>query len=386
MPRFPAKASSPALFYHSPLSTLHSPLSTLHSPLKPLSTKITMTDESYQSYILQGVSRTFALTIPQLPPKLCKVVSNGYLLCRIADTIEDEPALTPTQKNQFSQQFIQVVAGETQAEEFGQHLYPLLSHATIPAEKELILNTPRVIQLTHSFTFPQRAALHRCVRIMAEGMAEFQQHSSLAGLKDLTEMNRYCYYVAGVVGEMLTDLFCDYSPQIAAQGERLQNLSLSFGQGLQMTNILKDIWEDQTRGACWLPREIFETVGFDIRKLSPNHYDPAFGEGLAELIAVAHTHLHRALDYVLMIPRHEQGIRRFCLWALGMAVLTLRRINQQRNFTQGRQVKISRRSVKATVWVSNMTTGSNTTLQLLFYLLTRTLPPEKELPSLTPYA
>jgi farnesyl-diphosphate farnesyltransferase len=61
------------------------------------------TDEIYQSDILTGVSRTFALTIPQLPPALCKVVSNGYLLCRIADTIEDEPGLTLAQKKEFSQ-------------------------------------------------------------------------------------------------------------------------------------------------------------------------------------------------------------------------------------------------------------------------------------------
>jgi farnesyl-diphosphate farnesyltransferase len=337
------------------------------------------TDEAYQTHILQGVSRTFALTIPQLPPALCKIVSNGYLLCRIADTIEDEPALTPVQKRQFSQDFIQVVAGETPAETFSQALHPLLSHATLTTEKDLILNTPRVIRLTHSLTPPQRAALHRCIHIMAEGMAEFQQHSSLNGLKDLPEMNRYCYHVAGVVGEMLTDLFCDYSSQIAVHQTSLQTLAISFGQGLQMTNILKDIWEDYARGACWLPREIFEQVGFDLRKLSPYHYDSAFGEGLAELIAVAHSHLQNALQYVLLIPRHEPGIRRFCLWALGMAILTLRRINRRRDFRQGQEVKISRRSVRATVLVSNLATRQDRMLQLLFYLLTRALPPAKVL-------
>jgi len=45
----------------------------------------------YQSDILERVSRTFALTIPQLPFDLSKVVANAYLLCRIADTIEDDP-------------------------------------------------------------------------------------------------------------------------------------------------------------------------------------------------------------------------------------------------------------------------------------------------------
>ena len=44
-------------------------------------------DEQFQENILQGVSRTFALTIPVLPQPLARVVSNAYLLCRIADTI-----------------------------------------------------------------------------------------------------------------------------------------------------------------------------------------------------------------------------------------------------------------------------------------------------------
>jgi farnesyl-diphosphate farnesyltransferase len=330
-------------------------------------------DEVYQNLMLQGVSRTFALTIPQLPPVLCKVISNAYLLCRIADTIEDEPNLTPTQKRQFSQEFIQVVAGESPPNVLGKALFPLLSDSTLAAEKELILNMPRVIRITHSFTPIQRTALHRCVRIMAEGMAEFQQNSCLDGLKDLQEMDRYCYYVAGVVGEMLTDLFCDYSPYIAQHRAELQKLAVSFGQSLQMTNILKDIWEDRQRGACWLPRDLFARFDFDLKNLSPAHYNPNFGEGLAELIRIAYTHLDNALRYILLIPPDEKGIRRFCLWALGMAILTLRRILSQRDFCSGQQVKISRRSVKMTILISNITTRSNTSLRFLFFLLTRGL-------------
>lgn len=328
-------------------------------------------DEAYQTQILQGVSRTFALTIPQLPNSLCKVVGNGYLLCRIADTIEDDPTLTPTQKTHFSQEFIQVVAGKSSPTLFSQKLFPLLSQTASPAEKDLIFNTPSVIRLTHNFSPFQQTALLRCVHIMAEGMALFQRQNNINGLKDLSEMNRYCYYVAGVVGEMLTSLFCDYSQKIAKHDTELQKLAVSFGQGLQMTNILKDIWSDYRRGACWLPKDVFTQVGFDLKNLSYEHYNAEFGEGLAQLIGVAFTHLHNALHYVLLIPRREQGIRRFCLWALGMAILTLRRINQHRDFLYSQQVKISRRSVKATILVSNFASYSNTSLKLLFSLLTR---------------
>jgi farnesyl-diphosphate farnesyltransferase len=350
------------------------PAQTKHSRDVHLNMSQHTTDENYQSLMLKGVSRSFALTIPQLPPTLCKVVSNAYLLCRIADTIEDEPKLTPNQKRQFSQTFIQIVAGETRPEPLSQTLFPLLSDSTLSAEKELIFNMPRVIRLYKSFTPRQRAALYRCVRIMANGMAEFQQNSSLEGLKNLSEMDRYCYHVAGVVGEMLTDLFCDYSPEIAQHKLQLQSLAVSFGQGLQMTNIIKDIWEDRQRGACWLPRDVFAEVGFDLKNLSPGKYDPAFGDGLAALIGIAHTHLHNALRYTLLIPPYEKGIRRFCLWALGMAILTLQRINRRRDFCRAQEVKISRRSVKATILISNLATGSDTSLRMLFYLLTRALP------------
>ena len=76
----------------------------------------------------------------------------------------------------------------------------------------------------------------------------------------------------------------------------------------------------------------------------------------------------------MLIPGHEAGVRRFCLWALGMAVLTLRKVYANRNFTSGQQVKISRRSVKAVVLVSNLSVSNDTVLKLLFDGFTRSLP------------
>ncbi|NIN34875.1 MAG: squalene/phytoene synthase family protein, partial [Gammaproteobacteria bacterium] len=64
---------------------------------------------------------------------------------------------------------------------------------------------------THSLNPRQRQALARCVRIMADGMIYYQELDVSHGLQTQKDMDRYCYYVAGVVGEMLTELFCDYS-------------------------------------------------------------------------------------------------------------------------------------------------------------------------------
>lgn len=151
-------------------------------------------------------------------------------------------------------------------------------------------------------------------------------------------------------------------------------LSVSFGQGLQMTNILKDIWDDRQRGACWLPQDIFLKHGFDLAQLQPGLPDERFQEGLAELLGIARNHLHNALVYTCLIPPQEKGIRRFCLWAIGMAVLTLNKINHHRDFSQGKQVKISRNSVKATVIVTSALASQDWALKLLFRLTASNLP------------
>jgi len=332
-----------------------------------------LSDNDFQTLLLEGVSRTFALTIPQLPEKLYGAVANAYLLCRIVDTIEDEVSLSATQKKYFCSEFIEVVKTGANAEPFAVDLAPLLSDQTIPAEHTLIHVLPRVIQITHTFDDDQIEALACCVETMAEGMPIFQAQDLHGGLATLADLDRYCYYVAGCVGEMLAKLFCHYSPEIARHRDELLTLSVSFGQGLQMTNILKDIWDDAQRGVCWLPQDIFTETGFDLKNLNTETDDANFRIGLEHLISVAHGHLHKALIYTQKIPAHETGIRNFCLWALGMAVLTLRKIKQNLDFKHSDQVKITRKSVKATILATRLAGRSNMLLTLLFNLTARGL-------------
>ncbi|MEQ8660216.1 MAG: phytoene/squalene synthase family protein, partial [Gammaproteobacteria bacterium] len=279
----------------------------------------TVQDEQFQHHILQGVSRTFALTIPQLPAALYRAVANAYLLCRIADTIEDDADLGFVDKQRYAAQFIDLVEGHGDAAAFATELAPRLAAHATAAERELIANTPAVLRITHALNAAQRAAMARCVRVMAEGMVHYQGQETLDGVADQAAMDRYCYYVAGVVGEMLTTLFCDHCRGLAARETEMMHLAVSFGQGLQMTNILKDVWDDRARGACWLPRDIFAQRGVRLSEVAPGQGGAAFEEAFGLLIATAHGHLRNALRYTLMLPREEPGIRRFCLWALGMA-------------------------------------------------------------------
>ncbi|MCC6699424.1 MAG: phytoene/squalene synthase family protein [Candidatus Hydrogenedentes bacterium] len=331
-------------------------------------------DLRYQEDILQGVSRTFALTIPQLPERLRMVVGNAYLLCRIADTIEDSSVLTIEEKKRFGEEFVAVVRGDTSPDAFGRDLAAALTGGCLDAERDLVRNTPCVIRLTHSFKPEERDALTRCVRIMCGGMEDFQEGNFTHGLRDVPHLDAYCYHVAGVVGEMLCALFCAHSADVARNREGLERLAVSFGQGLQMTNILKDIWDDKARNVVWLPQSVFERHGFDLRTIRPGQSDPAFRAGLRELVGIAHAHLENALAYTLLIPTSEMGIRRFCLWALFMAVLTLRKIHANPDFSSGREVKISRRSVKATILATHIAGGSDWMLRQLFRVAGSGLP------------
>lgn len=300
-------------------------------------------------------------------------MANAYLLCRVIDTIEDEVSISPEQKKYFCSGFIDVVKNNKKADQFSLELAPLLSEQTIHAEHILIDFLPRVIQITHQLDLKQIEAIFTCIKTMANGMSDFQSQDLKHGLPNLVDLNKYCYCVAGCVGEMLTQVFCHYSTQIDVHSKELMSLSASFGQGLQMTNILKDIWEDASRGVCWLPQDVFTQTGFNLHLLNQKTSDENFKKGLEQLIQITQGHLHDALMYTQLIPVREKGIRNFCLWAIGMALLTLRKIKRNMDFKNSQTVKISRKSVAAIMYGTPFIRGNNALLTLTFKILSKDL-------------
>src|SRR5271170_552852 len=127
-------------------------------------------DEVYQDQILPHVSRTFALTIPQLPEGLRSAVTCAYLLCRIADTIEDEPALSPPETLAFLQRFSAVLAGRGEPKLLAREIEQRLSERTLATERDLVSNMDRIIGVMTRLNDSQRAAIQRCVELMCYGM------------------------------------------------------------------------------------------------------------------------------------------------------------------------------------------------------------------------
>lgn len=330
-----------------------------------------------QDRLLPGVSRTFALTIPQLPLKLRPAISNAYLLCRIADTVEDSTTMAVDGKDAHYRRLLMALDDASAAGNFAD---TLLNTGLVrdPLERELIIETAGVLRAFGELPPDQQAALRDCVTTMCNGMADFERLKNPHGLPDSGCLRDYCYVVAGCVGEMLTRLFADADPRIGRQRDDLRRLSLAFGQGLQMTNILKDVWDDRKRGICWLPRDVFEDHGADLRRIHQWQDHPGYREGIRFLVAVAYRHLQLARDYTLRIPTSQVGIRRFCSWAIGMALCTLRNIADNPGYTAGDQVKISRRRLRLIIATCNLSAGSDTLLRSAFRLGSRRLPSVQE--------
>ena len=318
---------------------------------------------AYQKRALLQVSRTFALTIPVLPAPVRHAIGNAYLLCRIADTIEDEPAMDAPCKRRHLHVFSEVMSCRSSPEKFATDLAASLSGATPGGERDLVANLGLVVGFHQGLPAGQREPIERCVKAMCGGMAEFVE-TGPEGLDSMARVDRYCHYVAGLVGEMITDVLCDYSSDIAACREELFPLGSRFGRGLQLVNILKDHPEDRRRGVTWLPRAALANGSQE-----PSSVPPADATGdfrILHMVDVAREHLEAALRYTLLIPARETGVRRFLAWTLGFAALTLRRIHANPGFERERDVRIPRRQVYAAIAASNVALRSNRALRSLF--------------------
>jgi farnesyl-diphosphate farnesyltransferase len=304
------------------------------------------TDLAYQKAILGSVSRTFALTIPLLPPAIEIVVGNTYLLCRIVDTIEDAAELSPKEKQDLSQLFLDAVLGSISVNLFVTPCLDTLSGYANVDELDLIAHTPIVLRILHTLPDRDRAAIGRCVSIMSEGMSHFHHRQSQNGLRDLAEFEEYCYVVAGVVGELLTTIFSHYSPEFAKQISGHEKLAIDFGQALQMTNILKDSPADRARGVCWMPAQMSQ----------------------AELLKIAYDKLQSSLSYILLLPKNEIGMRRFCLLAFGLAVMTLEKISTREEVSNKTEMKLSRNTVWIFYGFTRLAASNDFLMKSFFYI------------------
>jgi phytoene/squalene synthetase len=248
---------------------------------------------------LDRVSRSFALCIRELQDPLRCWVGLSYLMCRLLDTVEDAPWAEPQAQQQA---FIEL-------EGFIEHAPTAAAvrrwAAAIPSqidagERALIDDGHALFTALHDLPPKVYGTLRRVALKMSCGMRHYAQAWRTEGsltLVDLQDVNRYCYFVAGVVGELLTALFAIAEPSYAPSPSVWRDAQ-HFGLFLQKVNLLKDQRKDEAERRYLCPS-----------RAALLHSLPAHAEG--------------ALRYLTGLPQDARAFRIFCAWSVFLGAASL---------------------------------------------------------------
>ena len=142
----------------------------------------------------------------------------------------------------------------------------------------------------------------------AFGIAERHLQDVIAGCRmdleqtrylDYPSLARYCHLVAGVVGEVAARIFGQQAPHTTQYAHTL-------GQALQLTNIIRDVGEDATRGRIYLP--VSELQQFDVKahEILKRQYSQRFTALMQFQAQRAHALYDQALGLLPAADRRSQ--------------------------------------------------------------------------------
>jgi len=329
-------------------------------------------DRGFCARVLPRVSRTFALSIEALPEELREAVRVAYLLCRIVDTVEDGDGIALPDRMVLFRSFDELIGDDTPSPAAFERDCRAWMGDVVPEERELCEGAGAVFRRFRALPASQRRVIRPSVQEMSAGMQEYALRAGESGLRLATmrDLERYCYYVAGTVGKLLTGLFLQLVPDIDDGIRRgLEERAVGFGLGLQLVNIVKDVAADQARGGhCFLPQRLAERSGVEPGEL----LDPGQREAALEVVAAvcdrAREHLARAREYTELWPVPAGlAVREFCAVPLALALATLCEVERGRDTLRaGRVPKVSRETVAQVVVQARKAVASNEALGELF--------------------
>jgi farnesyl-diphosphate farnesyltransferase len=264
--------------------------------------------------LLQKTSRTFAVTIPMLPAPTRQEVGIAYLLFRIIDTFEDAIHWQPRQRIEMIDELLRLLDAPDpdRARRLADKCLgdPPLEH---PGYLELLREIPFVLREMTELPERSRNLLRSHVKRSGAGMGAIVSRTDSNGqltLASVDELRDYCYIVAGIVGEMLTELYLLDRPALAPIGDYLRERARLFGEALQLVNILKDSQADAREGRVYLPPSVDRS----------------------EVVALARADLRAASEYTLALQGQgaERGLVTFNALLVRLALGTLSAMREQR--------------------------------------------------------
>lgn len=188
--------------------------------------------------VLKATSRTFFIPITFLERELKTTVATAYLCMRAIDEIEDHEELPNHVKTELLNSTSKLLLKPFDNEAYLKLLEPYadqLPEVSLRLADWLALCPDEI-----------RDTVAASTSEMAEGMAKWASKGWIVKTKE--DLDEYTYYVAGLVGVMLSDIW-----RWGAGIETDRELAISYGRGLQIVNILRNQEEDKERGVSFVP-------------------------------------------------------------------------------------------------------------------------------------
>jgi farnesyl-diphosphate farnesyltransferase len=215
--------------------------------------------------VLKSVSRSFYLTIRFLPRPLRETVSLAYLLARATDTVADTATIPAASRLTTLRDLARVVAGELDFNAVEEPLRDFAAQQRDPAERTLIQNLRVCLDWLTRLAPADRADIREVLQTIVRGQAldleRFGDSTTVVSLRSAAELDEYTYLVAGCVGDFWTKLGFRRLPPFAnrSPGE-MSELGISYGNGLQLINILRDRPADLANGRDYLAADELATT------------------------------------------------------------------------------------------------------------------------------
>lgn len=314
--------------------------------------------------LLRRVSRLFYTTLVVVPSDVRDQVSLAYLFARAADTIADTELIDRSRRlgflNRLREQFLDEQIDWAQIHTIQQAMGPLQQES---AERILLERLDECFRLFLDLSSDDRRRIQQVMTTLTQGMemdlGRFSGNSvaDLTALKTLEDLDQYTYYVAGCVGEFWTSLMCAHRKALANWDiQRMSEIGIRFGKGLQLTNVVKDIAHDLQKGRCYIPEMMLTEAGLKPRDLLDQNNLPPLKPVLSKLVRLAVEHLDQGWLYTMAIPRYETRLRLACMWPILSAGESLKLVMDSPDLLNPTvKVKIPRSKVYQ---IMAMTTGT----------------------------
>lgn len=318
-----------------------------------------------RNVMVRQVSRTFALSIEQLPPPLRDAISVAYLMFRISDGIEDHESMAVARKIDLLDEWAAVLENRAPAAAFAHRVDDLDRD---DPEVEVVRETPLILDWLRALPEPYQTPIVAHVHATTCGMSRWQQHGPY--VEDEAALDDYMHEVAGRVGYLVTDLFSLYSPAVRARREMLMPLSRECGLALQTVNVIRGIRKDYERGWVFVPRTFYSKMGLTRETLLEPQNEPKALAVVAMLADKADRHLDHGLSFITAFPRTEHSLRLALMWPFLFAARTLALSRDNPNVLRS-EAKMSRAEIGRIVTESRLFGWSNVWLARTYARLAR---------------